>query len=50
MEGRSEVVKRALAYPYAIPSRSFAVAAGRSIDLDAIDVDLSTRVPLLAYG
>jgi hypothetical protein len=50
MSGTSEVVQRALGYPYSIPSRSFALAGGRAVPLEAVDVDLSERTPLLAYG
>jgi hypothetical protein len=47
---RSEVVRQALAYPYAIPSRSYALVDGRTCDLHAAEVDRASRVPLLAYG
>lgn len=50
MNGLSEVVKRALGYPYAVPSRSFALVDGRAADLGAVKVDLSSRTALLAYG
>ena len=50
VSGQSEDVKRALAYPYSIPSRSFALAGGRVLELDAVEVDLHARTPLLAYG
>jgi hypothetical protein len=50
MDEQSEVVERALGYPYAIPSRSFMQVGDRTLDLEAVDVDLSARVPLLAYG
>lgn len=50
MDEQSEVVKRALGYPYAIPSHSFVQAGARTLDLGAVEVDLATRVPLLAYG
>lgn len=50
MEERSEVVARALGYPYAIPSSSYALAGGRPVELEAVEVDRADRVPLLAYG
>lgn len=50
MAGQSEELKRALGYPYEIPSESYALAGGRALELEAVEVDLSTRLPLLAYG
>lgn len=50
MNGLSEVVKRALDYPYAVPSRSFVLVDGKVADLGAVGVDLSSRIALLAYG
>jgi hypothetical protein len=52
MDERSEVVRRALEYPYAIPRSSYALAHGRVLDLDEVEVAVDTdeRVPLLAYG
>jgi len=50
MAEQSDDQSRALAYPYASPSTSYALAGGTAIDLAAVDVDLSTRTPLLAYG
>jgi hypothetical protein len=50
MNERSEVVARALNYPYVIHPRSYALVDGRATDLDATAVDLANRVPLLAYG
>jgi hypothetical protein len=50
MAEQSEELKRALGYPYAIPSTSYALAAGRAVPFEAVDVDPSTRTPLLAYG
>lgn len=50
MDEKSEAVKRALAYPYAIPSRSYVLAAGRALDPGSAGVDLADRVALLAYG
>jgi hypothetical protein len=50
MEEKSEVVARALDYPYAIPAISYALIDGRTADIEAAEVDLSDRIPLLAYG
>jgi len=50
MEEKSEVVARALAYPYAIPDCSYALVDGRAADIEAAEVELADRVPLLAYG
>lgn len=50
MEEQSEVVKRALGYPYAVPSRSYIQIGERTLELGAVEVDLASRVPLLAYG
>lgn len=50
MDERDELLERALGYPYAIPRRSFALSGGRALELDAVDVDRGSRVPLLAYG
>lgn len=50
MEKRDEALERALAYPYAIPERSYALVDGRAEDLDAADVDSDDRIALLAYG
>jgi hypothetical protein len=45
-----EAVKRALGYPFAVPSRSFALHEGREMELASVGVDRSARAPLLAYG
>lgn len=50
MSPRSETLERALGYPYAIPKRSFALAAGKLLDLGEVEVELSSRVAVLAYG
>lgn len=49
-EQAGEIVKRALAYPYPAPARSFIQIGGRTIPLPPEGVDLSARPPLLAYG
>jgi hypothetical protein len=45
-----EPLERALGYPYAIPERSFALKDGRILAPGAVEVDLSARVAVLAYG
>ena len=50
MKEQSEVVVRALGYPYAIPSGSYALVGGEVADIAAIEGNLTERVPLLAYG
>jgi hypothetical protein len=47
---QSEVVQRALGYPYAIPERSFVQVGERTFGLGELEVDLSERIALLAYG
>src|SRR3990170_2751650 len=50
MDDRRQVVERALGYPFAVPSQSFALAGERVVELAAVEVDRSARLPLLAYG
>jgi hypothetical protein len=50
MTERSEVLARALGYPYAIPSSSYALVEGKAVDFEAVAVDRAGRVALLAYG
>jgi hypothetical protein len=45
-----EPLRRALAYPYAAPQGSFLQVGGRALELTDADLDLSGRLPLLAYG
>jgi hypothetical protein len=45
-----EIVKRALAYPYPAPDRSYIYVDGRARELPAGELDLAGRRPLLAYG
>lgn len=45
-----EIVKRALAYPYATPGHSFVQLGTQTLELPAGGPDLSGRTPLLAYG
>jgi hypothetical protein len=44
-----ELVRRATAYPYAIPAGSFVQVGDRTLELPA-DLDLAGRSPLLSYG
>jgi hypothetical protein len=44
------ILKRALAYPYAAPDRSYLYRDGEAAELPADGPDLSGRTPLLAYG
>jgi hypothetical protein len=50
MEEQSEAVARALGYPYAIPSSSYALVGGAVVELEAAEIDLGGRTALLAYG
>ena len=45
-----ERLRRATAYPYAIPERSFVQIGKRTRDVSPADIDLRARRPLLAYG
>ncbi|HEU4392828.1 MAG TPA: hypothetical protein VFR04_04230 [Solirubrobacterales bacterium] len=45
-----ERLRRALAYPYAAPARSFVQVGARTLELSAEGFDPSGRRPLLAYG
>ena len=56
-EQPGEILKRALAYPYAAPERSFIQRDGRAVELEeagfasgAEDLAATGRRPLLAYG
>jgi hypothetical protein len=44
------ILKRALAYPYATPDRSYLYLDGEARELPGAGPDLSARVPLLSYG
>ncbi len=44
------ILKRALAYPYATPDRSYLYRDGAPVELPDDGPDLSGRTPLLAYG
>lgn len=49
-EQSGEILKRALAYPYATPQRSFVHLRGQALELEAAEVEMTDREPLLAYG
>lgn len=44
------ILKRALAYPYATPGRSYLYRDGQAPELPADGPDLDGRTPLLSYG
>jgi len=45
-----EIVRRALAYPYAVPRCSFVQLGRRTLELPRGGPDLAGRAPLIAYG
>lgn len=47
---RQEVVQRALAYPYRLPSHSFLQVGDRTLDLPLAGFDARKRTALLAFG
>lgn len=49
-EETAAILKRALAYPYATPDRSYLYLDGEARDLPAEGPDLSARTSLLSYG
>jgi hypothetical protein len=44
------ILKRALAYPYATPDRSYLYRKGEALELPPGGPDLAGRTPLLSYG
>ncbi|HEX6602396.1 MAG TPA: hypothetical protein VF030_07100 [Solirubrobacterales bacterium] len=44
------ILKRALAYPYAAPERSYLYVEGEARELPGAGPDLSARTPVLSYG
>jgi len=50
MDEQSEVVRRALDYPYSVPQRSFVLVGSRALAPSEVEVDLSARIAVLAYG
>jgi hypothetical protein len=49
-EETAAILKRALAYPFATPDRSYLYLDGQARELPAEGPDLSARTPLLSYG
>lgn len=49
-EETAAILKRALAYPYATPDRSYLYLEGEARELPRTGMDLSARTPLLSYG
>ena len=49
-EETAAILKRALAYPFATPERSYLYRDGAAAQLPAAGPDLSGRTPLLSYG
>jgi hypothetical protein len=47
---QGELLERATAYPYAVPSRSFVQVGEKTLEPAEVQVDLAARTPLLAYG
>lgn len=46
----SDVVERAMRYPYAVPARAFAQLGHRTLSPGDVEIDLAERTALLAYG
>jgi hypothetical protein len=47
---RSDVVERAMGYPYRAPWRSFVQLGHQTFDPAELEVELDERTPMLAYG
>lgn len=50
MSEGSDVLERAMRYPYAVPALPFAQLGHRTLSPAELDIDPSQRTPLLAYG
>ena len=50
MNERSDVVERALGYPYTAPWRPFVQLGHQTLDPDELEIDPEERTPVLAYG
>ncbi|HVY77691.1 MAG TPA: hypothetical protein VG898_04210 [Solirubrobacterales bacterium] len=50
MNERSDVVERALGYPYAAPWHPFVQLKHETLALDEIEIDVEERAAMLAYG
>jgi hypothetical protein len=49
-QAAAEILRRALAYPYATPERSYLYLDGEARELPAGGPDLDGRIPILSYG
>jgi hypothetical protein len=47
---RSDVLERAIGYPYAAPWRPFVQLGHRTLDPTELEIDRDERTPMLAYG
>ncbi|HWP32743.1 MAG TPA: hypothetical protein VNL97_03240 [Solirubrobacterales bacterium] len=50
MSEGSDVVERAMRYPYAVPAHAFAQLGHDTLSPDEVEIDRGERTPLLAYG
>lgn len=50
MSEGSEVLERAMRYPYAVPARSFVQQGHRTLDPEEVEIDRAQRSRLLVYG
>lgn len=50
MSEGSDVVERAMRYPYAVPAHPFAQLGHRTLSPEEVEIDTARRTPLLAYG
>ncbi len=50
MSEGSEVLERAMRYPYAVPARPFAQLGHRTLDPEEVEIDRPQRSRLLVYG
>ncbi|HEU4945016.1 MAG TPA: hypothetical protein VFT10_07615 [Solirubrobacterales bacterium] len=50
MNERSDVVERALGYPYGAPSKPFIQLGHQTLDPAELEIDSAARTPVLAYG
>ncbi len=50
MSEGSEVVERAMRYPYAVPARSFVQRGHKTLDPEEVEIDRCQRTGLLVYG
>lgn len=50
MNERSDVVERALGYPYGAPPGPFAQLGHQTLDPAEVEIDREERIPVLAYG